>query len=341
MSSESGILVLDDVSVSYGQTAAVAHVDLVVERGDIVALLGPSGCGKSTLLRAIAGLEPLAGGSISWGGNDLAVVPVHRRGFGLMFQEHALFPHRTVAQNVAFGLKMAGTDRQTQRARVAEMLDLVGMAEFEDRPIGTLSGGQAQRVALARALAPSPQLLLLDEPLASLDRGLRERLVREIRGIIRELDLTAIHVTHDHDEAVSVADKLALMDDGRIRRVGPVDPLLADPGDVETAEALGVDTVLSGVVDPDGSMRTPFGSVLAEANAGATAHLLLRPEDIRIAATGVPAVVTDTRRRGGVWLLTCRVGDVSVVVEDGSRRPEGAQVMLVAALDRASPLDGG
>ena len=337
MSSEPA-LVLHDVGVAYGDTLAVDGIDLVVESGAIVALLGPSGCGKSTLLRAIAGLEPLATGTITWQGTDLVTVPVHRRRFGLMFQEHALFPHRTVAENVAFGLRMAGADRAAQADRVREMLELVGMAGFEDRTIGTLSGGQAQRVALARALAPAPQLLLLDEPLGSLDRALRERLVREIRTIIRDLGITAIHVTHDHDEAVSIADELALMADGRIRRVGPVDPLLAHPGDVATARALGLETVLSGPVDDGGIIETPFGPVTVGLDAGERGHVLIRPEHVHIGESGVAATVVDARHRSGAWLISCVVGDVHVVAEAGERWPEGASVQLTADLSQAIAL---
>jgi len=231
-------LSIDGVSVVYERATspAVDEVTLEVAAGEVLALLGPSGCGKSSLLRAVAGLEPLVTGRVSWDGQDLAELPVHRRGFGLMFQDGQLFPHRDVAGNVAFGLQMAG---RRDRARVAELLDLVGLAGYERRPISTLSGGEQQRVALARALAPRPRLLLLDEPLSALDRGLRERLAVEIGGILRATGTTAVYVTHDHDEAFTLAHRVALMRAGRVIQTGSPDELWAAPIDAEAAAFLG------------------------------------------------------------------------------------------------------
>src|SRR5690606_36159140 len=200
-----------DVTVRYGGTTAVDGASLAVAPGEVVALLGPSGCGKSSLLRAVAGLEPLAGGRVAYDGADLAGVPVHRRRFGLMFQDGQLFPHRDVGRNVAYGLETQPLNRAERDARVAELLDLVGLAGYERRPVPTLSGGEQQRVALARALAPSPRLLLLDEPLSALDRQLRERLATEVRSVLVETGTTAVFVTHDHAEAAVVADRVAVM----------------------------------------------------------------------------------------------------------------------------------
>ncbi|WP_051154726.1 ABC transporter ATP-binding protein [Ruania albidiflava] len=225
--------------VRYGSTTAVAGVDLRVRRGEVVALLGPSGCGKSSLLRAVAGLEPLAAGELTWDGADMTGVPVHRRGFGLMFQDGQLFPHRDVAGNVVYGLQMAGMPRAAQRERVAELLDLVGLADYATRPITALSGGEQQRVALARALAPRPRLLLLDEPLSALDRALREHLATELHDILRAAGTTALYVTHDHDEAFTVADRVALMRTGQIVQTGTPAELWAHPVDAEAARFLG------------------------------------------------------------------------------------------------------
>lgn len=233
------MLQIDQVSVRYGEATAVRDVSIDVADGEVVALLGPSGCGKSSLLRAVAGLEPLAAGAVRWQGRDLDDVPVHRRGFGLMFQEGQLFAHRDVAGNVAFGLQMArgrGTDRG---ARVRELLELVGLAGYSGRAVASLSGGEQQRVALARALAPEPRLLLLDEPLSALDRGLRERLAVEIAEILRRTGTTALYVTHDHDEAFTVADRVALMRAGSFVQVGTPAQLWDAPADAETAEFLG------------------------------------------------------------------------------------------------------
>ena len=228
-----------DLVVRFGATTAVAGVTLDVAPGSLVALLGPSGSGKSTLLRAVAGLEPPSSGTVCWDGADLAAVPVHRRGFGLMFQDGQLFPHRDVGGNVEFGLRMAGQDGPTRRRRVAELLELVGLASYGRRPVATLSGGEQQRVALARALAPRPRLLLLDEPLSALDRTLRERLAAEISTILAETGTTALYVTHDHDEAFTVADEIAVMDEGRLLQTAAPEQLWRHPADEAVARFLG------------------------------------------------------------------------------------------------------
>lgn len=220
-------------------TTAVDHVSLGVSLGEIVALLGPSGCGKSSLLRAVAGLEPLAGGSITWDDGDLAGVPVHRRQFGLMFQDGQLFPHRDAGRNVAYGLEAQHVPGPERAARVAELLDLVGLAGYERRRVATLSGGERQRVALARALAPSPRLLLLDEPLSALDRRLRERLATDVRRVLKETGTTALFVTHDHGEAFAVADRVGVMSAGHLLQVAPPGELRENPATAEVAEFLG------------------------------------------------------------------------------------------------------
>ena len=217
---------------------AVDGVDLDVARGQTVALLGASGCGKSSLLRAVAGLEDLAGGTIAWDGRDVVRVPVHKRGFGLMFQDGQLFPFRDVAGNVAYGL--TGVPRPERRARVEEMLELVGLPGYGPRDVTTLSGGQAQRVALARSLAPEPRLLLLDEPLSALDRALREQLVVDLRDILARQGTTALYVTHDHGEARAVADRVGVMEAGRLLRIDAPEALWADPGGEAVARFLGL-----------------------------------------------------------------------------------------------------
>lgn len=241
--SEQGLAVRDLVVRYEGPgkaaTTAVAGVDLDVAVGEILALLGPSGSGKSSLLRAVAGLEPVAAGSVSWDGRDVTDVPVHRRGFGLMFQEGQLFPHRSVGGNIAYGLAMSGVPRAVRARRVAELLELVGLEGYGPRPVSTLSGGQAQRVALARSLAPEPKLLLLDEPLSALDRGLRDRLTGELHDILRRTGTTALYVTHDHDEAFTVADRVAVMIDGHLAQVDEPARLWREPADRRVAAFLG------------------------------------------------------------------------------------------------------
>ncbi|MBN9612079.1 MAG: ABC transporter ATP-binding protein, partial [Actinobacteria bacterium] len=205
-------LALREATVSYGRGAdagppAVDRVSFQVSPGEVVALTGPSGCGKSTLLRAIAGLEPLAAGSVCWDGEDLARVPTHLRGFGLVFQDGQLFGHRSVAENIAYGLRVQRAPRAEREARVAEMLQLIGLPDAGERAVTALSGGERQRVALARSLAPKPRLLLLDEPLSALDRELRERLAAELAELLRRTGTTAILVTHDEHEAETIADR--------------------------------------------------------------------------------------------------------------------------------------
>lgn len=208
-----------DVTVTYPGRPPVVAVDkasLTVERGEIVALLGPSGCGKSSLLGAVVGTVPPASGAVLWAGEDLTHVPVHRRQFGMIFQDGQLFPHRTVAGNVAFGLEMQRTPRAERDERVAELLETVGLTGYENRPVTDLSGGQRQRVALARSLAPRPRLLALDEPLSSLDADLRARLATEVRDILLAAGTTAIVVTHDPAEASTMATRVVRMENGRL-----------------------------------------------------------------------------------------------------------------------------
>ncbi len=233
------MLQLSDVTVRYGDTTAVDDVSLDLATGQVLAVLGPSGCGKSTLLRAVAGLEPVASGSIAWDGTDLAGTPTHRRGFALMFQDGQLFAHLTVARNVAYALRLRRTPASRMAARVGELLELVGLAGYDERLPGTLSGGERQRVALARALAVEPRLILLDEPLSALDTTLRERLAGDLRAILRAAGTTALLVTHDHEEAFALADRLAVMRDGRVVQSGAIDEVWREPVDEATALFLG------------------------------------------------------------------------------------------------------
>ena len=290
------MLTLSDVSVAFDRTPVVDHVDLELPDGEVLAVLGPSGCGKSTLLRAIAGLEPLSGGSVRWDGEDVAGLPTHKRGFVLMFQDGQLFEHLDVAGNVGYALR--GADREGRRDRVAELLDLVGLEGYADRVPSTLSGGDRQRVALARSLAASPRLLLLDEPLSALDAGLRERLAGDLRDILVRAGTTALLVTHDHEEAFTVADRLAVMRRGRIVQSGDLDEVWRAPVDADTALFLGYSRVLTGeaarqllpadtialrrsalVVDPSGSLE------------GRVQEARVTPDQVRL-EVGVPGLGT-------------------------------------------------
>lgn len=237
------MLEISAATVRYGEHRAVDGIDLSVAAGEVVGLLGPSGAGKSTLLRAIVGLVDLDFGRVLLDGRDLAGVPVHRRGIGLMLQDGLLFPHRDVAGNVAFGLRMQGVEREVARGRVREVLDLVGLAGYEDRSVGTLSGGQQQRVALARSLAPSPQVLLLDEPFGALDLVLRSRLVEDIQQLVRDLGITVVSVSHDRQEAFTWCDRVGVMNSGRLEQIAAPLSMLRAPASALVAGLMGMRVV--------------------------------------------------------------------------------------------------
>jgi thiamine transport system ATP-binding protein len=233
------------LSVAYDGVPAVRDVDLAVPDGTVLAVLGPSGCGKSTLLRGIAGLEQ-ARGTVAWDGEDLARTPTHRRGFAVVFQDGQLFDHLTVARNIGYALRLRRAGRARERARVEELLELVGLEGYADRLPRTLSGGERQRVALARGLAAQPRLLLLDEPLSALDAELRRRLAGDLRTILARAGTTTVMVTHDHEEAFTVADRLAVMREGRLVQEGPIEEVWRAPADPATALFLGYARVLEG-----------------------------------------------------------------------------------------------
>ncbi|CUR60526.1 ABC transporter related protein [metagenome] len=239
------MLRITEASVRYGDLLAVDDVSLDLPAGEVLAVLGPSGCGKSTLLRAVAGLEPLSAGSVSYDGDDLAGVPTHKRGFALMFQDGQLFEHQSVGANVGYPLRLRRRGRAQIRSRVLDLLALVGLEGYADRSPATLSGGERQRVALARALAVEPRLLLLDEPLSALDKTLRERLAVDLRAILTTAGTTALLVTHDHEEAFAIADRMAVLQAGRLVQTGTLSEVWQHPADAETARFLGYAAVLT------------------------------------------------------------------------------------------------
>jgi len=334
------MLEIRDVSVRFddAEAPAVAHVDLDLPVGEVLAVLGPSGCGKSTLLRAVAGLEPLASGSVSYDGRDLARVPTHRRGFALMFQDGQLFPHQSVAGNVGYALRLRRVPAARVAARVGELLDLVGLPGFGDRAPATLSGGERQRVALARSLAGEPRLLLLDEPLSALDRAMRERLAHDLRDILVNAGTTALFVTHDQEEAFAVADRMALMRAGRVVQQGSVDDVWRAPVDAEAARFLGYATVLTGAA---------AGRVQRSAGAGHVAdQLALRRSALRVAPDG-PLTGRVLSARTTPELVRLRldvegVGEVDAVaplpVVGGTVPGLGTAVPLVVDLTRTAPV---
>jgi thiamine transport system ATP-binding protein len=289
-------LVVRDLTVRFDGTTAVDRVDLDVPAGSVTAVLGPSGSGKSTLLRAVAGLEPPTSGAIGYAGQDLAAVPTHKRGFALMFQDGQLFSHQSVGRNVGYPLRLRHRSTGDTRARVAELLDLVGLAGFEHRMPATLSGGERQRVALARSLAVEPRMLLLDEPLSALDRDLRERLAGELHDILRRAGTTALLVTHDQEEAFAIADRIAVMRAGRLVQAGTVAEVWRQPEDAWTARFLGYATVLEGapavalreVVEPGADwsqVALRRSAVRLDADGPLTAMVLsarVTPEQLRL-----------------------------------------------------------
>ncbi|MFJ4695701.1 ABC transporter ATP-binding protein [Streptomyces sp. NPDC088766] len=294
------MLRLEGVTVRFGDRAVLDAVDLTVVEHEVVCVLGPSGSGKSTLLRAVAGLQPLDAGRVVLDGRDQAGVPAHRRGLGLMFQDHQLFPQRDVGGNVAFGLRMRGAGRGRQRERVGELLDLVGLPDAAGRAVAALSGGEQQRVALARALAPSPRLLMLDEPLGQLDRSLRERLVVELRELFGRLGTTVLAVTHDQGEAFALADRVVVMRDGRIAQSGTPLEVWQRPADAFVARFLGFDNVVEASVTGEAA-DTPWGKVPVPAGSPqGTRTLLVRSAGVRLvdAGQGLPCTVAARTFKG-------------------------------------------
>ena len=328
-------LTLERVGVSYEGVPAVEDVTLTIPSGQVLAVLGPSGCGKSTLLRAVAGLEPLRTGEIRCDGERVDRVPTHRRGFALMFQDGQLFGHTSVAANVGYALRLRRTPRAEREARVAELLDMVGLAGFGDRFPGTLSGGERQRVALARALATDPRVLLLDEPLSALDASLRERLATDLRGILQAAGTTALMVTHDHEEAFAVADAIAVMREGRLVQTGPLDQVWREPADAWTALFLGYSHVLEGsaaraVVRAAGrELATPRG---AQATVALRRSALVLDPAGPLEATVLAARATPEQVRLSVDVAG--VGALDAVAALGAVVAPGQPVRLRVVADR-------
>lgn len=326
---------LEGLVKTYGDTRAVDGVSLALAQGETLALLGPSGCGKSTLLRLVAGLETPDAGRIFLRDRDITSLPPQRRGFGMVFQDYALFPHLDVAGNIAFGLVEAGWSKGQRGARVEELLELVGLLGFGGRRVFELSGGQQQRVALARALAPEPPLLLLDEPLSNLDAALRDELKRELVEILEGLSASALFVTHDQSEAFTVADRVAVMRLGRLEGVGTPEGLFSQPPSAWTARFLGHENVfgtehfegLKYLCNPP--LQTPFillrsdlirlgegdftATLLGCERVGAVSHLLLRlqPFGLRLRWSGFSRELPDGFKVGSE--LTLDIPEKAVV----------------------------
>ena len=306
---------LEQVSKAFGEVQALKPLSLDVNGGEMLALLGPSGCGKTTTLRIIAGFEAPDTGSVLIGGRDMTLLPPNKRGLGMVFQNYSLFPHMTVAENVAFGLKMRKVSATERAAKVRSMLDLVRLGGYEDREIHQLSGGQQQRVALARSLVTDPAILLLDEPLGALDKNLRERMQFELRQLQKRLGITSILVTHDQEEALTMSDRVAVMSEGEIVQIGPPSEVYERPRTRFVSEFLGTANLFSGRVDREveagvWAVRIDAGEgegliaarTLAE---GQAVRLAVRPERMRFAAkgeSGISARVKDVVFRGAYYV---------------------------------------
>jgi len=307
-----------DIVKRYGALTILERLNLKVEDGEFLVLLGPSGCGKTTLLRMIAGLEEPTEGRILIDAVDITALPTHKRNFGMVFQSLALFPHLSVGENIAYPLRIRSRSQAEQRARVDELLELVQLPGFAMRPVSRLSGGQRQRVAIARALALSPQLFLLDEPLSALDAKLRETMQVELRQLQQKLGITTIVVTHDQREAMTMADLVVVMGEGRIRQVAPPIEIYRRPADAFVADFIGSTNLLS--VEADGAGRVVTAGVPVEGltmPAGMRkAVMSIRPEDVHLTKPDQAAHVgrvTFVRDLGGTIETYVDVGGIPII----------------------------
>ncbi len=362
--SDGAFLELDGLTRVFAGTPAVRDLRLGVREHEIVTLLGPSGCGKTTTLRMIAGFESPDAGRVVLAGRDVTGTPPQKRGFGMVFQHYALFPHLSVGENVAFGLETVGLTKSEITRRVARALDLVRLPGTGDRSIGSLSGGQQQRVALARALAPEPKVLLLDEPLSNLDAALREQTRRELRALVKEIGITTVYVTHDQEEAFDLSDRIAVMREGWLDQVGPAEDLYHRPATEFVATFLGRAGAVEAVVAAAGpaaatvTCRLPAGvewpALAPEAGpdlpAGAAVRLLARPEALAVAtsetAGALAGTVADRRFAGSSYVYSVDVEGGTLEVQAdrdlarfGERvavRPKSAPAGLFAFASRPS-----
>ena len=316
------MLRVEGATVQFGDRPALDAVDLEIGAHETVAVLGPSGSGKTTLLRAVAGLQPLDAGAVTWDSADLRTVPPHERRFGLVFQEYALFPHRDVAGNVEFGLRMARV--RERQARVDEVLDLVGLRGLRDRRVATLSGGEQQRVALARALAVEPRLLMLDEPLGALDKQWRSRLLTDLRALLDQTGLPALYVTHDHDEAFTIAARVVVMRDGRIVQAGAPAAVWRRPADPWTAAFLGFGAPVRGTIH-GGVLSTPWVDLPGFEHDDGPVVIVLRPDAVHLGGP-IAATVERVQFAGAEVEITARPtrGEQLVFTVSARDAPDGS-----------------
>ncbi|WP_332680698.1 ABC transporter ATP-binding protein [Bosea sp. (in: a-proteobacteria)] len=339
-----------DLHVGYGSTRVLHGVDLDFSPGSFTALLGSSGCGKTTLLRSLSGFVPVQSGSIIVGGKDVAALPPEKRGMAMVFQSYALWPHMSVLQNIGYGLKLRGVPKAEIAAKVAAMLEFLGLPGYEDRKVTALSGGQRQRVALGRALAIDPGILLLDEPLSNLDAKIRMTMRHEIRAIQQRLGLTAVHVTHDREEAMTMADRLVIMEAGRIAQVGTPEEIYDRPASAFVANFMGAENILPLRVEHSGdSASLTAGDAVAElppalrdALPAGRAVAYFRDDVARLDAADAPASgdlvmtgrVAARAYPGGVYRYRVETGDCEITVDDVTRHELGTKVGLRIPVQR-------
>ncbi|MBT8194436.1 MAG: ABC transporter ATP-binding protein [Acidimicrobiia bacterium] len=322
------MLTVRGLTKRFGATTALSGVNLDLAVGETVSVLGPSGSGKSTLLRVIGGLEPADAGSVSWDGADLTIVPAHERQFGLMFQDYALFPHRNVAGNVGFGLRMAGWSPSEVARRVEEVLELVGLSGMNDRRTNELSGGEAQRVALARTLAPAPRLVMLDEPLGSLDRSLRERLIIELGEIFEQVESTVLYVTHDQEEAFTIADRVAIMREGELVQEATPEDLWSAPAGVFISDFLGFSNRFAATA-VDGRADLGWTTVPVEVADG-PCQVVLRPDALTLDEHGdVSVTVVGSVFRGDHYLARTTTATGAELSISMPTRPRPGEVVRI------------
>ncbi|HLS75008.1 MAG TPA: ABC transporter ATP-binding protein [Actinomycetaceae bacterium] len=343
-------LELTDVGRSFGGHDALADLNLTIRAGEFIALLGPSGCGKSTALNCLAGLLPLTHGTITIDGERIDTVPAEKRGFGMVFQNYALFPHLTVQKNVAFGLQMRGVPKPEIKRRVAEAIALVKLEDHATKLPGQLSGGQQQRVAIARAIVLEPRLVLMDEPLSNLDAKLRLDMRTEIRRLHQNLGLTTVYVTHDQEEALSMADRLVVLREGRVQQVGTPEEVHTSPVNWHVADFMGyrnmvdmtVQSVSAGGVVLEGADGPVHATAVDEMAVGDVVRLAMRPEDVRIAEDGatpvnaIPATVAVVEYHGREFAVGATTpSGLTVHVRSEVAPRLGEEVRLTVAPERA------
>lgn len=329
---------LDDVAVRFGDTTALDGVTLDVRDGEFFTLVGPSGCGKTTTLRAVAGFQEPTGGTVRFGDADVSGVPPEDRDVGVVFQNYALFPHRTVGENVAYGLQFRDPPGGvTREERVRELLELVDLPDLADRDPASLSGGQQQRVSLARALAPGPEILLLDEPMSALDARLRQHLRVQVKAIQDELDITTLYVTHDQAEALAISDRVAVMNEGRIEQVGTPEAIYRTPETAFVASFVGDNNVLSGRGTPletrGSSIDVGTGTIRSESSVSGTCTVSIRPEHLSFDSgdsggqppetTRISVTVQRAEFLGDAYRVHCDWNGRRILVKSAAEPPSG------------------